>query len=288
MNTPQDSDLAGFKEAVRREWADSETVRAWRKWHLFFARQSAAATVAIVEAAQVGPGMDVLDLASGTGEPALTLARLVGPAGHVTATDLVPEMLAIAAETARQQGLGNLTCQVADAEDLPFAAARFDAVTCRLGVMFFPNYAQALRETYRVLKPGGRAAFLAWGPFDQPFFTSTAGIVMQYSAMPAPAPGTPGRFRFAEEGTLAAALRDAGFQEVRETRLNIPWPSGSVAEAWESTRDMRAPFRHLLSSLPQDERDRVQAAIYAAIHQYETGGEVVFPVVMALVSGRNG
>jgi SAM-dependent methyltransferase len=195
-------------------------------------------------------------------------------------------MLAIAAETARQQGLTNLTCEVADAEDLPFAGARFDAVTCRLGVMFFPNCAQALREANRVLKPGGHGAFLAWGPFDQPFFTSTAGIVMQYGSLPAPAPGTPGRFRFAEEGTLAAALREAGFQQVREARLTIPWPSGSVEEAWESTRDMRAPFRHLLSSLPQDERERVLADVYAAIRQYETGGEVVFPTVVVLASGR--
>jgi SAM-dependent methyltransferase len=288
MSAIQGGDLAAFKDAVRREWSDPETVAAWRKWHPFFARQSAAATTAIVEAAQVGPGMDVLDLASGTGEPALTLARVVGPAGHVTATDLVPEMLEITAEIARQQGITNLTCQLADAEDLPFVSARFDAVTCRLGVMFFPDCAQALREAYRVLKPGGYAAFLAWGPFDQPFFTSTAGIIMQYGSLPTPAPGTPGRFGFAQVGTLAAHLLEAGFQEVRETRLTIPWPSGSVEEAWKSTRDMRAPFRHLLSSLPQDERERVLTTVYAAIRQYETNGEVVFPVVVVLAAGRCG
>ena len=286
MSMKQEGDLAGFKETVRREWSDPETVAAWRKWYPFFARQSANATTAIIEAAQVRLGMDILDLASGTGEPALTLAQVVGPAGHVTATDLSPDMLEIAEEIARQQRITNLTCQLADAEDLPFADARFDAVTCRLGVMFFPDCARALRESYRVLKPGGHAAFLAWGPFDQPFFMSTAGIIMQYQSLPMPAPGTPGRFRFAQKGTLAAHLLEAGFQQVRETTLTIPWPSGSVEEAWESSRDMRAPFRHLLSHLPQDERERLLAAVYTAIRQYEIGGEVIFPVVVVLAVGR--
>ena len=195
-------------------------------------------------------------------------------------------MLEIAEEIARQQRITNLTCQLADAEDLPFADARFDAVTCRLGVMFFPDCARALRESYRVLKPGGHAAFLAWGPFDQPFFMSTAGIIMQYQSLPMPAPGSPGRFRFAQKGTLAAHLLEAGFQQVRETTLTIPWPSGSVEEAWESSRDMRAPFRHLLGHLPQDERERLLAAVYTAIRQYEIGGEVISPVVVVLAVGR--
>jgi len=281
----QGSDQDRFKETVRREWSDPETVAAWRKWHPFFARQSANATTAIIEAAQVRSGMDVLDLASGTGEPALTLARVVGPAGHVTATDLSSEMLEIADEIARQRGITNLTCQFADAEDLPFADERFDAVTCRMGVMFFPDCIRALRESYRVLKPGCHAAFLAWGPFDQPFFMSTAGIIMQRESLPIPEPGSPGRFRFAKYGTLGAQLVEAGFQHVRETMLTIPWPSGSVEETWASTRDMRAPFRHLLSNLPQDESERLLASVHAAIRQYESGGEVVFPVVVVLAVG---
>src|SRR5439155_5325472 len=116
------------------------------------------------------PGLDVLDLASGTGEPALTLAPLVLPGGTVTATDLLPEILAVAEEQAAQQGRANLRCGVADAGDLPFADASFDRVTCRFGVMFFPDVPRALREVCRVLRPGGRAAFTAWGPAAEQTF----------------------------------------------------------------------------------------------------------------------
>src|SRR5437763_1142505 len=126
MNRPE-----RFKEAVRQEWTDGAP--AWRKWHPQFATMSRAATEVLVEVAQVAPGMQVLDLASGTGEPALTLTEAVAPNGHVTATDLVPEMLAVAQENARQHGLTNITFQPVDAEALPFQDQTFDVVTCRFG-----------------------------------------------------------------------------------------------------------------------------------------------------------
>ncbi len=150
-----------YKEEVRRDWTDG--VAGWRKWNAQFAVMTRAATEAMVQVAQVKSGMHVLDLASGTGEPALTLAEAVSPNGHVMATDLVPEMLAIAEEIARERRLRNISFKQADAEALPFADKTFDAVTCRLGVMFFPDAAKALGEVHRVLKPGGRAAFVVWG-----------------------------------------------------------------------------------------------------------------------------
>src|SRR5688572_15342656 len=103
---PSAERLAEFKETVRQEW--TEGARAWRTWNAKLGVLSRAATEAIVRAAQIEPGMRVLDLAGGTGEPALSLAEAVGPDGHVTATDFVPEMLAVAEENARQRGLGNL------------------------------------------------------------------------------------------------------------------------------------------------------------------------------------
>ena len=124
----------------------------------------------IVERAHVAPGMTVLDLASGHGEPAFALAAAVGPTGHVTATDQGPALLAIAEERARGEGLTNMTFRVADAHALPFPDGTFDRVTSRLGVMYFVELERAMQEVRRVLKPGGRVTFMAWGPLDQPLF----------------------------------------------------------------------------------------------------------------------
>src|SRR5438034_10401215 len=119
--------------------------------------------------------MQVLDLASGTGEPAITLASRIGPEGHVIALDLSPELLQIAEERAGERDLTNLTTRQADANNLPFPDQSFDLVTSRFGVMFLDE--DALREACRVLRPSSRACFLAWGPFEQLFWSSTMGVV---------------------------------------------------------------------------------------------------------------
>ena len=126
-----------------------------------------AATEAIVEASQVKPGMRVLDSTSGAGDPALTLASMLGAAGHVTATDQVSEMLEEAVAEARERGLTNISFHTTDADALPFPDGTLDAATCRFGLMLFPNPGRALHEIHRVLKPLRRAGFVVFGAAEQ-------------------------------------------------------------------------------------------------------------------------
>ena len=287
MNQPDVSKTARFKAQLRQDW--TEGAAGWRKWNAQFVVQSRAATDAIVQAAQVTPGMQVLDLASGTGEPALTLAEAVRPGGHVTATDLVPEMLAITEEFARQRGLMNLTTQPADAEALPFPDQTFDVVTCRFGIMFCPDAGQGLREIRRVLKPGGRAAFIAWGPFDQnPYVTTTVCVFMQHVQLPPPEPGTPHPFIFAQAGTLSTALRAAGFAQVQEEVRTIPWVfPGPVASCWESAHEHSGPaLRRFFEALAPERHAQVIREVHAAIRQYYDGQQVNFTARIVLASGR--
>ncbi len=279
------SDPIPANDAVGSEWTDRAA--AWRRWATPWAIQTRAATELIVAMGRVFPGAHVLDLASGPGEPALTLARLVGPRGHVVATDIAPAMLAAAQEQAAAQGRTNMSFEAADAQHLPFASASFDVVTCRFGIAHVPDDQQALGEIRRVLRPGGRAAFVVWGPRDRnPYFTLVDEVLAPYPAPNPVAARGPGPFTFAESGRLRRALVAAGFGDVNEEARQAPltWP-GSVDRAWQGRREMSASATALLESLTPAERDSIAAAITTRLRAYEHDGQVDLP---ALIIGAAG
>ncbi len=193
------------------DWGNQFRLVAAEKWKAKSAAMGKPVTDALVEYAQPVPGMQVLDLASGTGEPAISLASRVGAHGHVTALDLSAGLLEIAAQRAQARGLKNFTTQQADAHSLPFPDDSFDLATSRFGVMFFRDPGLALQELRRVLRPGARACFLAWGPFDQPYWQTMMGVVHRHVGGPLLSPDGPDPFRFGEPGSLSAVLRSAGF-----------------------------------------------------------------------------
>lgn len=277
------------KTEVRQDWQDRERAAAWRKWHGKFVVQTRAATDALLGEARLAAGMHVVDLASGAGDPALRAAEIVGPSGRVTATDLSPGMIENVRAHAMERGIINLSAELADMESLPFDDARFDAAICRLGIMFVPDIARALGEIRRVLRAGARAAFIAWGPReDNPIYTTTTGILEQYVEIPRPPPGAPDGHRFAEPGSLAAELHRAGFRNVREQLIVIPWPwPGPVEEAWESQRELRgAPMQRNLDKFPPDRLPAVIAEIHAAMRKYWDGRQVNFTASLVLASGE--
>ena len=242
-------------------------------------------TQALVNYAQPRPGMNILDLASGTGEPAISLACLVGTEGRVTALDISSELLEIADQRARERGLTNFSTHRGDAHELPFSDGTFDLVTSRFGVMFFADIDKALREVRRVLKPGGRACFLAWGPFEQPYFSSTFGTVAKHVGGPALSQDGPNPFRFGKPGSLSAALQRAGFQNVEEQTRSVPWTwPGSAEEVWEYARSVTMPFRPLLDRVPQESWAEITHKIYESIGQYARGDQIEFGAVVILAS----
>jgi SAM-dependent methyltransferase len=270
----------------KSQWGSSYRLVAAEKWKAKSAAMGAAVTQALIDNASPQLGMNVLDLASGTGEPAISLASLVGNEGHVTALDLSAELLLIADARARQRGLDNFsTCQ-ADAQSLPFLDQHFDLVTCRFGVMFFADCDKALHEVHRVLRPGGRTCFVAWGPFDQPYWSNTMGIVVKRVGGPAIPPGDPNPFKFAKPGGLSAALDQAGYAAVEENTETLPWIwPGSEEEVWEYQKSVAVPFRPLLDKVPPEEWDEVNREVYAALHHYTEAGNVKFGAVVVLASG---
>lgn len=269
-------------------WNSSFRLVAAEKWKAKSAVMGNAVTEAFVAYSRPLPGMRVLDLASGTGEPGISLAERVGERGSVAAIDQSSELLEIAAGRARSRKLLNFTTQQADAHELPFPDQSFDLATCRFGIMFFNDAEGALRELRRVLKPGARACFVAWGSPEQPYWQSTMKIVHKHVGGDMLSPGGADPFRFSRAGSLAKVLEDAGFREIEEAPQHLPWtwPGGSD-EVFEYACAVAAPFRPMLERVEQEQWPTVRAEAKAAIDRYRVGDEIRFGAEVIFASGKN-
>jgi ubiquinone/menaquinone biosynthesis C-methylase UbiE len=285
MEMSSNPPVQDFKEMICKEWTSAAPL--WQKWNRKFVIQTRAATELVVRGAGLAPGMKVLDLASGTGEPALSLARAVGPQGRVVATDLVPQMLEAARQNAAAQGLDNLEFYTADAESLPFSDGEFDRVTCRFGIMFFPDIPKAMAEVRRVLEPGGRVCFAVFGSLEEnPLFLVSLGPFLKRVKMPPPPPDAPHIFRFADETKLANALSSAGFRDVttNKQRVTFPWP-GPAEECWEATRELAAPFKKLIEAIPPDQTEEVIREVLDGVRRFQVGDNINLQATVIIVVG---
>src|SRR4051812_22566965 len=267
-------------------WGSQFRLVASEKWKAKSAAMGQPVTDALVEYAHAAAGMRVLDLASGTGEPAISLAGRVGPQGHVTALDLSADLLEIAAKRARNRGFTNFATQQADAHALPFLENSFDLATSRFGVMFFRDPELAFRELLRVLRPGAQAYFLAWGSFDQPYWQSTMGVLHRHVGGPLLAPDSPNPFRYSEPGSLSKIMRSAGFRDVKEENRTLPWVwPGPAEELWEYARSVSVPFRPMLERVPAALWPQIHADVHAAVNHYSDGQNIAFGASVVFASG---
>ncbi len=268
-------------------WDNHSRAQANLQWRKQSAIMGQKVTDAIIAAAQVAHGMQVLDIACGSGEPAISIATLLNGTGSVTGVDLSEGALGFATERARQRQLTNIKFQPADAHQLPFPDNTFDRITCRLGVMFFNDLPLALHEMHRVMKPGGRVVLLAWGPMDQPYFETTIGTVLRTvpgADLPESAKAV---FAFGEPRSLAQKLIDAGFTTVEEKFSKEPWVwPGVPKDLWEYFQELAVPFAPLLKSIPPELRNEVDAAVLEAIARYYDGHEIKFTATVNITSGR--
>jgi len=249
------------KSQMHEQW--STAARTWAEQHDLLAGSSKEATLALVDAADLKPGHAVLDLAGGTGEPSLTVAQRVQPGGSVVCTDLIDEMLGAAEQNARKRGLANMSFQRVDVEDIPFDDASFDRVTCRFGIMFCPDAVGALREIRRVVKPGGRAAFVVWAPAaENPMFNVTNGVLAAHGLVPPPPPGALTPFTFAEPGSLSAKMREAGFSDVHEKKRDVGWAWPGPPESHiQFMRATQPATQRALDTAPPTVIDELKAAM---------------------------
>ncbi|HSP62086.1 MAG TPA: methyltransferase domain-containing protein [Pyrinomonadaceae bacterium] len=274
---------------------DNKTLQEWRETARFWTKHSgtirtmfAPLTEALIEDAGISEGQTVLDVAGGAGEPSLTIAERVGPAGAVTCTDAVAEMVAAAESEAQRRSLTNLTFQQCVADSLPFESNSFDAVVCRLGVMFFPDPLAALGEMLRVTKPGGSVALAVWHKDElNPFTHIVTDVMSRYVESPPADPDAPGAFRFAEPGKLASVLRNAGASDVgaRVLHFQIEAPI-SPSEFWTMRSETSDTLRAKLAKLPAEEVLGLTQEVQEAGREYFPNNQMSFPAQMIIVSGK--
>jgi len=238
----------------------------------------------LIELAAIRSGMWVLDVATGPGEPALTIARRVGPRGLVVGVDFSPTMLRRARARARAIGVRNAQFHEMDAERLTFADLTFDRVVCRFGLMIMPNAERALAEMHRVLVPGGRVALAVWSAQSK---VNTLGIVRRslerHDAFHPP-PGAPDFFRFGKAGAMERALRAAGFRHVRSERMTAEWVFNGPEEFWDSMK--RGPsLRRALATVSPAVRRAVKADVFRSLAKYERNGRLRIPNEAVLALG---
>jgi ubiquinone/menaquinone biosynthesis C-methylase UbiE len=266
-------------------WNDFSRVNASQRWRSQSASMGRHMTQAVVFEARVEPGMHVLDVASGTGEPAISIAALLQGTGKVVASDVSAEPLKIAEQRARERELTNLEFVRADVHELPFPDVTFDRVTSRLGIMFFAGLPRALRELHRVLKPSGRITLLAWGPMDQPYFATTIGVILRLLPELTIPCAAAAMFKFAKPGTLTSALEVAGFQQVEERLETLEWNwPGTPEDFWEYFRAVTVPFKPLLEAVPADRQEEIRSEVLAGIRLRFNGSVIEFGALAVLAS----
>lgn len=248
-----------ISDQQRRSW--NKFSPGWKKWDAFVMGWLNPIGERCIDLALLEDGHSVLDVATGTGEPGLSAAPLVG-SGKVIGTDLAEEMVVIAKDKASVLGVDNYEALTCDVSSLPFDDSSFDAAICRHGVMFFPDTALCLGEIVRVLKPGGRLSLSAWGmPDANPWATTINGVVQQILSLTPPSADTPGIFRCAQPKTLTKLLDECGLSDIREVEVSGQLFFDSPEHYWEFMTDVAAPIASALSGADEDARNQIKQSV---------------------------
>jgi SAM-dependent methyltransferase len=165
----------------------------------------------------IQPGERVLDVATGTGVAAFLAADRTGANGAVVATDISDKMVEATRNEVKRRGVANITCERADAEELPFDEASFDAAVCVLGMMYPADPQRAIEQMFRVLRPGGRAVVCVWGRRDRCGWNAIFPIIEARVASDV----CPMFFALGGVGALEFAFERAGFTDLHQERHEI-------------------------------------------------------------------
>ena len=278
-----EAQLEQIREQQRVTW--NKFTPGWKKWDEVAMAFLKPMGDEIISSLKLKDTDLVLDIASGTGEPGLTISGVVSK-GKVTSTDLSEAMVDVARETAISRGITNFETLVCDACELPFEDNTFDAISCRFGFMFFPDLLQAAKEMARVLKPGGRVAASVWYSPEKNFWiTAIMGPLNKNLQLPPPPPDTPGMFRCAKNGFIADLFKQAGLNNIIEKE--VPGKiNGSVDIYWNFMTEVAAPVSAGLGKADDAMKTKIKNEVFELVNQKFPGGELAIETSALVISGE--
>jgi SAM-dependent methyltransferase len=266
-----------IRDAQRATWAQLSV--GWEKWDSIIMNQLGPVSAAMIDHLDIAEDQQHLDVASGTGEPGLSIAQRAAR-GRVVLTDIAPEMLDVAERRAVAQRITNIETKACTADELPFADAVFDSVSVRFGYMFFPDAAKATAEFARVLKPGGRICSSVWVKPDQnPWTSIIMGAIGTEVALSPPDPDAPSMFRYAATGSIGSVYAAAGLHDIAEWDVDVELVTSSAAEYWDMMSEHVSLAVTALQQVGGPARQRIRAHVVTDVMAYENDDRIRLPGV---------
>ena len=279
-----DAQLEEIREQQKQSW--NKFSGGWKKWDSLTMDFMLPVGDAIITALAPSGKQLILDIASGTGEPALTIANMLN-GGKVTMTDVADDMLSIAIENAAHRGITNVEALACDVCELPFEDNSFDAISCRFGFMFFPDMQLAANEMYRVLQPGGKIATSVWNIPEKNFWvTSVMGTINKNMELPQSASGAPGMFRCCKPGLMKSLFENAGFKNIKEEEVPTKLNAGTLETFWAMMTEVGAPIVAALSKADDALREKIKQEVFELVGKKYPEGKVAVDANAIVISAE--
>lgn len=265
-----------YREYTRTTWNESAEA------YLAFMRNLEPFRADLIQRLNPSPGERVLDLGTGPGEPAITIAQRIAPKGEVVGVDLSEKMVELAQRSALAQGVRNVSFRSMDCAALQLPEDSFDAAISSFGFQIFTDPEKAARETHRVVRPGGRVAVSVWSTAEHvPFLHAIIGPMLEH-AEPDETGYIPTPYETGGPGEMMTFLQRAGFrtatEETSRHELRFADADHYLKALLEGT-----PIGHSLREEPTDVQAEVLEQTRLNLRAWTTREGIVIPGECLLV-----
>jgi ubiquinone/menaquinone biosynthesis C-methylase UbiE len=218
----------------------------------------------------------VLDVATGMGEPGLTVASSLIE-GHVTGMDISEKMLVIARDNAKVMNIRNFTAVCCEVDVMPFREQSFDAIICRNGMMFFRNMSSSIKEMYRVLKPNGHIAVSTWGLLEKNLWIQIVlKTISEVTRRKSYNKHVPGMFYCMQPGFMTDWFEETDLRNIEEHEITGIVEFGSFEEHWEYVTTVCATVVEAMSNVDVDAKEEIRLLVREQCKTHLINGKLYF------------